>query len=47
MEKSAEKEEELDPDAAAAKVELVELSLEEPTLGSVLWFYKRKGQFKY
>lgn len=36
VENSAENDEELDPDAAAANVELVELSLEEPTLGSEL-----------
>ncbi|TGO19349.1 hypothetical protein BPAE_0344g00050 [Botrytis paeoniae] len=36
VENSAENDEELDPDAAADKVELVELSLEEPTLGSEL-----------
>lgn len=36
VEKSAENDEELDPAAAAVKVELVELSLEEPTLGSEL-----------
>ncbi|KAM0163201.1 hypothetical protein ACHAPC_005435 [Botrytis cinerea] len=36
VENSEENDEELDPDAAAAKVELVELSLEEPTLGSEL-----------
>ena len=36
VENSAENDEELDPDAAAAKVELVELSREEPTLGSAL-----------
>lgn len=36
VENSAENDEELEPVAAAAKVELVELSLEEPTLGSSL-----------
>ncbi|KAI9643706.1 hypothetical protein NHQ30_008329 [Ciborinia camelliae] len=47
VENRAENEEELDPDAAAAKVELVELSLEEPTLGSELSFYRSKQQSKY